>query len=55
LGEVVQHFPGDGVKALFGAPLAHADDPDRAVRTALAAELPVRNKEEPVKVIEVLG
>lgn len=35
-GGVVKQFLGDGVKALFGAPLAHADDPDRAVRAALA-------------------
>jgi adenylate cyclase len=35
-GGTVKEFTGDGVMALFGAPVAHADDPDRAVRAALA-------------------
>ena len=35
-GGVVKKLLGDGVKTLFGAPLAHADAPDRAVRAALA-------------------
>ena len=34
-GGVIRQFTGDGVMALFGAPVAHADDPDRAVRAAL--------------------
>ncbi len=34
-GGLVDRFLGDGVMALFGAPLAHEDDPERAVRTAL--------------------
>jgi adenylate cyclase len=34
-GGVVRQFTGDGVMALFGAPVAHADDPQRAVRAAL--------------------
>jgi class 3 adenylate cyclase len=34
-GGVVKQFTGDGVMALFGAPVAHADDPQRAVRAAL--------------------
>ncbi len=34
-GGVVKQFTGDGVMALFGAPVAHADAPDRAVRAAL--------------------
>jgi hypothetical protein len=32
----VEKFIGDAVVALFGAPMAHEDDPERAVRTALA-------------------
>ncbi|MEW6270925.1 MAG: adenylate/guanylate cyclase domain-containing protein, partial [Thermodesulfobacteriota bacterium] len=34
-GGVIRQFVGDGVMALFGAPVAHDDDPDRAVRAAL--------------------
>ena len=32
----VEKFIGDAVVALFGAPLTHEDDPERALRTALA-------------------
>lgn len=32
---MVNSFQGDGLLALFGAPLAHEDDPERAVRAAL--------------------
>ena len=32
----VEKFIGDAVVALFGAPTAHENDPERAVRTALA-------------------
>ena len=33
---VVNQLAGDGLMALFGAPVAHEDDPQRAVRAALA-------------------
>jgi len=46
-GGVVEEFMGDGVKALFGAPLGHVDDAERAVLAALdlLAALPRINAE----------
>ena len=35
-GGTVEKFIGDAVMALFGAPKAHENDPERAVRAALA-------------------
>src|SRR5438105_7962922 len=35
-GGTVEKFIGDAVVALFGAPVSHEDDPERAIRAALA-------------------
>src|SRR5690349_14470423 len=35
-GGTVEKFIGDAVVAVFGAPVAHEDDPERAIRAALA-------------------
>jgi adenylate cyclase len=45
-GGVIRQFTGDGVMALFGAPVHHGDDPARAVRAALdmVARLPALNE-----------
>jgi class 3 adenylate cyclase len=45
-GGTVEKFIGDAVMALFGAPIAHEDDPERAVRAALAIRDWVRDEEE---------
>jgi class 3 adenylate cyclase len=44
-GGTVEKFIGDAVVALFGAPIAHEDDPERAVRAALAIRDWVRDEE----------
>jgi class 3 adenylate cyclase len=44
-GGTVEKFIGDAVVALFGAPTAHEDDPERAVRAALAIRDWVRDEE----------
>jgi class 3 adenylate cyclase/tetratricopeptide (TPR) repeat protein len=48
-GGTVEKFIGDAVMALFGAPVAHEDDPERAVRAALAIREAVTglNEENP--------
>jgi class 3 adenylate cyclase len=44
-GGTVEKFIGDAVMALFGAPVAHEDDPERAVRSALAIRDWARDQE----------
>ena len=48
-GGTVEKFIGDAVVGVFGAPTAHEDDPERAVRAALSirAEIAHRNGMEP--------
>jgi class 3 adenylate cyclase/tetratricopeptide (TPR) repeat protein len=45
-GATVEKFIGDAVVALFGAPIAHEDDPERAVRAALAIRDWARDQDE---------
>ncbi len=45
-GGTVEKFIGDAVMALFGAPVSHEDDPERAVRAALAIRDWVREEED---------
>ena len=44
-GGTVEKFIGDAVVALFGAPVSHEDDPERAVRAALEIRDWVREEE----------
>jgi len=45
-GGTVEKFIGDAAMALFGAPVAHEDDPERAVRAALAIRDWARDQED---------
>ncbi|MDP9340754.1 MAG: AAA family ATPase, partial [Actinomycetota bacterium] len=45
-GGVVEKFIGDAVMAVFGAPTAHEDDPDRAVEAAVEMLEAVRRRSE---------
>ncbi|HEX6399470.1 MAG TPA: adenylate/guanylate cyclase domain-containing protein, partial [Actinomycetota bacterium] len=48
-GGTVEKFIGDAVMAVFGAPITHEDDPERAVRAALAIRdaLAEMNEQDP--------
>lgn len=48
-GGTIEKFIGDAVMAVFGAPAAHEDDPERAVRAALAIReaLAASNEQHP--------
>jgi class 3 adenylate cyclase len=56
-GGVVEKFVGDAVMAVFGAPTAHGDDPERAVRAALAVReaVTVLNTEQPELELRIRG
>jgi class 3 adenylate cyclase len=56
-GGVVEKFVGDAVMAVFGAPTAHGDDPERAVRAALAVREAVTelNAEQPGLELSIRG
>jgi class 3 adenylate cyclase/tetratricopeptide (TPR) repeat protein len=43
-GGRVDKIVGDAIVALFGAPIAHEDDPERAVRTALRMQETLRDR-----------
>src|SRR5574339_487288 len=54
-GGRVEKFIGDAVVAVFGAPVAHEDDPERAVRAALAIQEAIAemNEDDPALALEV--
>jgi class 3 adenylate cyclase len=56
-GGVVEKFVGDAVMAVFGAPTAHGDDPERAVRAALAIREAVAalNRAQPELELRIRG
>ncbi len=56
-GGLVEKFVGDAVMAVFGAPTAHGDDPERAVRAALAVREAVTalNEAQPELELSIRG
>jgi len=54
-GGTVEKFIGDAVVSVFGAPVAHEDDPERAVRSGLAIQEAIAelNEEDPALALEV--
>src|SRR5438105_863427 len=49
-GGTVEKFIGDAVMAVFGAPVAHEDDPELGVRAALAIRDWIREQQEELQV-----
>jgi class 3 adenylate cyclase/tetratricopeptide (TPR) repeat protein len=49
-GGTVEKFIGDAVMAIFGAPVAHEDDPERAVRAAIAIRDALAEEELDVRI-----
>lgn len=45
-GGTVEKYIGDAVMAVFGSPVAHEDDPDRAIRAALDMQLALNDFNE---------
>jgi adenylate cyclase len=45
-GGTLDKFVGDAIMALWGAPIAHSDDPDRALRAAVAMQQGIRTLNE---------
>ena len=56
-GGTVEKFIGDAVMAVFGAPVAHEDDPERAVRAGLRIMEAIGelNEREPELKLQVQG
>ena len=54
-GGAVEKFIGDAVVAVFGAPISHEDDPERAVRAALAIQEAIAemNEADPALELEI--
>ncbi len=53
-GGTVEKFIGDAVVGVFGAPVAHEDDPERAVRAALAIQEAIADLNEGDPALELL-
>ena len=49
IGGYVDKFIGDNVMAIFGAPVAHGDDAERAVRTGLGMQAAMDELNEPLR------
>jgi class 3 adenylate cyclase/tetratricopeptide (TPR) repeat protein len=52
-GGTVEKFIGDAIVAVFGAPVAHEDDAERAVRAALAAQAAIAQLNESDPALEL--